>query len=138
MKNSLQRFVLFSRRHLIGNSLKFLGVAGALCVFEACYGTPQADYPVSKLDDVDVSGTLRTHDGAIMANAKVELTGDKYGDTLMTYTDASGSFIFYDVKCRSKEFHLLYEAPAGEVVQTDFTIAKEDMAADKKHIDLTL
>ncbi len=138
MLNTFRSFFTRSRSRLLKNSLKVFGVCGACFVFEACYGTPQADYPESSLSRLDISGSVKGQEDPGSGPVEVLLTHGRYNDTLRTYTDAEAGFVFYDVKSSAEPYHILVRDRGKTIYSSDFQLTQKELMQDKKELDIHL
>lgn len=138
MKKLWSKSMLKLKNKFFSNTLKVLGVCSACFMFEACYGTPQADYPDTKLLDVDVSGTLKTEKGNLPSNIQVMLVDGKFGDTISTFSDENGHFLFPNVQYSENTFQLLIKEIGQTKNVADFKISEQDLLANQKVVDVTI
>ena len=138
MKTFLTSAWLKFRSNLLGNGLKVLGVCGACFVFEACYGTPQGDYPESRKMDIDITGRLKTEAGVAVKNTEVCLTYGRFNDTIRTFTDNQGVFGFYNVRFTEENYHLICRNDGAGSVHEEFAVNSKDLLAERKEISLTI
>jgi hypothetical protein len=138
MHSKFSSFLKRSRSRFLRNSLKVFGICGACFVFEACYGTPQADYPESSLSKLDVSGSIKGQEDANSGPVEVLLTNGRYNDTMRTYTDAKSCFVFYDVKSSNEPYHILLRDQGKTIYSSDFQISQKELMQDRKELEIHL
>ncbi len=91
MKNIKDVKILFFKRKIYFNILKFFGVCSACFVFEACYGVPRNE--VEPTEDFNFSGYVLSQDSTLpIANAKVEIKNNNESETVVTYTNSNGYY----------------------------------------------
>ncbi len=138
MNFSLSKFPLIFQRRITVNILKFAGVGAACFVFEACYGTPQADFPSNPAKGTDIYGTVKTADGQAVQNAEVLFTHGNYSDTLKTYTDAQGNYSINDLSGDFKTCYVEANTRNGTKGSRVYTVKSDPKYTKNVQIDLVV
>lgn len=136
MRTRLSNLWLRSRRDFWKQGLRIFGICGACFVFEACYGTPQGEYPSQHLDDVDISGRTLDQSGAPVAGTDLKLTLESTGQTVNVTSDEQGNFLFAGVDFGTGTYVITASDGLQTVGNARFVITERDLIADEKNLIL--
>lgn len=130
MKN---KFNLLKSR-LLQKTLKILGLCAGCFLIEACYGTPQSEYNDMPKKDFDIQGSVVLKDSKIpCVNTEVLLTQGRYNDTIHTFTDNKGNFIFEDIGYSEDNYHISIKQKTTQTF--DFKVTEKELLANCKELN---